>query len=115
MAPKNQPYAARAKQHKNHLAKQLLELMERKQTNLALSIDVVHSKDLLSIVDRAGPYICIVKVHADSNEYGLRKNCLELTRLTQTHIDIVEDFTQDLIENLETLSKKHDFLIFGVC
>jgi orotidine-5'-phosphate decarboxylase len=30
----------------------------------------------------------------------------------QTHIDIVEDFDQHLIEELVTLSKEHEFLIF---
>ncbi|KAF9514153.1 hypothetical protein BS47DRAFT_1343495 [Hydnum rufescens UP504] len=31
---------------------------------------------------------------------------------SQTHIDIVEDFDQDLIDQLVALSQKHDFLIF---
>lgn len=62
MAPKNATYAARAEKHENPLARQLLELMERKQTNLAVSIDVVKSEELLRIADEAGPYICIVKV-----------------------------------------------------
>lgn len=62
MAPKNATYAARAEKHKNPLARQLLELMERKQTNLAVSIDVVKSEELLRIADQAGPYVCIVKV-----------------------------------------------------
>jgi Orotidine 5'-phosphate decarboxylase / HUMPS family len=30
----------------------------------------------------------------------------------QTHMDIVEDFDQDLITRLQELSQKHDFLIF---
>jgi orotidine-5'-phosphate decarboxylase len=62
MAPANATYSARAAQHKNALAKQLLELMERKKTNLAVSIDVTKSEELLRIADEAGPYICIVKV-----------------------------------------------------
>lgn len=63
MAPKNATYAARAKVHQNPLARELLELMERKQTNLAVSVDLTKSEDLLRIVDEAGPYVCIVKVH----------------------------------------------------
>lgn len=62
MAPANATYAARAKAHQNPLARQLLELMERKQSNLAVSIDVTKSEELLRIADLAGPYICIVKV-----------------------------------------------------
>ena len=30
----------------------------------------------------------------------------------QTHIDIIEDFDEDLIKQLQDLNKKHDFLIF---
>ena len=30
----------------------------------------------------------------------------------QTHIDIIEDFDQELITRLQELSRKHDFLIF---
>ena len=30
----------------------------------------------------------------------------------QTHIDILEDFTQDVITRLNALSKKHQFMIF---
>lgn len=62
MAPKNATYAARAKKHQNPLARQLLELMERKESNLAVSVDVVKSEELLRIVDQAGPHVCIVKV-----------------------------------------------------
>lgn len=30
----------------------------------------------------------------------------------QTHIDIVEDFDQDLVQQLQALADKHDFLIW---
>lgn len=33
-------------------------------------------------------------------------------QFTQTHIDIIEDFDHDLVEQLQALSQKHDFLIF---
>lgn len=33
-------------------------------------------------------------------------------RHEKTHLDIVEDFDHDLLVQLETLSRKHDFLIF---
>ncbi|KAF5333455.1 hypothetical protein D9611_002428 [Ephemerocybe angulata] len=59
-----QSYGERAKRHSNPAAKQLLETMERKKTNLC------------------------------------------------THIDILEDFEYSIIERLEALAKKHDFLIF---
>ncbi|KAG8853944.1 orotidine 5'-phosphate decarboxylase [Serendipita sp. 411] len=64
--------------------------MDRKQSNLCLSIDVTKKENLLKIVDAVGDALCLVK----------------------THIDIVEDFDQDLIKKLQELSEKHDFLIF---
>lgn len=57
-------YAERADRHKHALAKELLQLMERKQTNLCLSIDVTKSAELLRIVEIAAPYLCMVKVRA---------------------------------------------------
>jgi len=64
--------------------------MEKKKSNLAVSVDVTKSKDFLAIIDAVGPYVCLVK----------------------THIDIIEDFDSTLIEELQALSSKHDFVIF---
>ena len=83
-------YSERASFTKNPTARQLLELMDRKETNLAVSADVTTKNDLLSLADKLGPEICILK----------------------THIDIIEDFDKHLISDLQILSKKHDFLIF---
>ncbi|KAK1230110.1 orotidine 5'-phosphate decarboxylase [Marasmius sp. AFHP31] len=80
-----QTYGSRAQKHANPAAKLLLETMERKQSNLAVSVDVTKSSDFLSIIDAVGPY---------------------------THIDILEDFDSSIIEKLQELSKKHDFVIF---
>jgi len=57
---------------------------------LAIAVDVTSKSELLRIADIIGPEICVLK----------------------THIDIVEDFDQDLIIELQKLSEKHDFLIF---
>ncbi|KAG5648969.1 dihydroorotate dehydrogenase [Asterophora parasitica] len=59
--------------------------MERKQSNLAVSVDVTKTKDFLAIIDVVGPF---------------------------THIDILEDFEHGLVEQLQELSQKHDFVIF---
>lgn len=107
-------YAERVASFSNPAAKQLLETMERKKTNLCVSVDVTKKADLLRVVDGVGPDVCLVKVStpirpivvilgsdADPFDYKL-----------QTHIDIVEDFDQDLVDQLTALSKQHDFLIF---
>ncbi|KAF8484895.1 humps family-domain-containing protein [Russula ochroleuca] len=83
-------YADRAKKQINPAARDLLEAVERKQSNLCVSVDVTSSKDFLSIIDAVGPYVSLIK----------------------THIDIIEDFEPSLILRLQELSAKHDFLIF---
>ncbi|KAJ3710422.1 orotidine-5'-monophosphate decarboxylase [Lentinula raphanica] len=83
-----QTYGQRIQNHTNPAAKLLLETMERKKTNLAVSVDVVKSKDFLAIIDAVGPFVCL------------------------THIDILEDFDYSLIQRLQDLSVKHDFVIF---
>ncbi|KAM6495795.1 Orotidine 5'-phosphate decarboxylase / HUMPS family domain containing protein [Amanita muscaria] len=83
-------YAERALLHSNPAAKQLLETIERKKSNLAVSVDLTKSADFLNIIDIVGPYICLIK----------------------THIDILQDFDQSVIERLQHLSAKHDFMIF---
>ncbi|KAJ3837886.1 orotidine-5'-monophosphate decarboxylase [Lentinula raphanica] len=85
-----QTYGQRIQNHTNPAAKLLLETMERKKTNLAVSVDVVKSKDFLAIIDAVGPFVCLVK----------------------THIDILEDFDYSTIQRLQDLSVKHDFVIF---
>ncbi|CAG8808302.1 20535_t:CDS:2, partial [Dentiscutata erythropus] len=83
-------YGERAISLPNKTARELLTLMERKKSNLAVALDVTTKQEFLDIADKVGPYICCLK----------------------THIDIVEDFDQDLIDKLKKLQKKHDFIIF---
>lgn len=83
-------YAEKKIYCKNPIAKKLLQLLDTKQTNLALSADVTLSKQLLEFADLIGPEICVLK----------------------THIDIIEDFSPDLILQLKELADKHQFLIF---
>ncbi|MCI0382592.1 MAG: orotidine-5'-phosphate decarboxylase [Chlamydiae bacterium] len=63
--------------------------MEEKKTNLALAADVTTKKQLLSLADKVGPEICILK----------------------THIDIIEDFSKELIRELVYLAGKHQFFL----
>lgn len=56
-------YGERAKAHSNLAAKQLLETMERKKTNLCVSVDTVKPADFLAIIDAVGPYTCLIKAN----------------------------------------------------
>ncbi|KAF8339022.1 Orotidine 5'-phosphate decarboxylase [Cantharellus anzutake] len=84
------PYAERAKNFSNVAAKSLLEVMERKQTNLCVSVDVTKTANLLRIVAAVAPFVCLIK----------------------THVDVIEDFDPEFIDQLKSLSTEHDFLIF---
>jgi orotidine-5'-phosphate decarboxylase len=55
-------YSERAALHTNPTAKALLELMERKKTNLSVAADVTTKAELLHLADLLGPYICVFKV-----------------------------------------------------
>lgn len=55
-------YRQRANNYENPTAKRLLEIMDEKQTNLCLSVDVTSKSKLLAIVDAVGPSLCLLKV-----------------------------------------------------
>ena len=45
-----------------HLGAAFLRLMEEKKSNLCVAADVCTSKDLLDLVQKIGPEICLLKV-----------------------------------------------------
>lgn len=88
---KTATYTERAKAHVSPVARRLFQLMEEKKSNLCASVDVKSTDEFLSLIDRLGPYICLVK----------------------THIDIIDDFSYDgTILPLLELARKHNFMIF---
>lgn len=83
-------YIDRSNHTTNPTAQQLFHLMDEKKTNLCVAADVITKTELLQLADELGPEICVFK----------------------THIDIIEDFDDDLIIHLQRLSEKHNFLLF---
>ena len=84
-------YTSRAEAHTSPVAQRLFKLMDTKQTNLCASVDVKTTAEFLSLIDKLGPFICLVK----------------------THIDIVDDFSYEgTIVPLLALAAKHNFMIF---
>lgn len=74
----------------NDMGRQLMELMECKQTNLCVAADVTTKRELLQLADLVGPEICLLK----------------------THIDLIEDFDHELTSQLVELSRQHRFFLF---
>ena len=83
-------FEARAQIAANPLTKKLFEVMHNKKSNLAVSVDFTSCDKVLSLVDKVGPHVCIVK----------------------THVDILEDFTPEFTKSLQKLAEKHNFVIF---
>ena len=82
-------YKERAALAPNKTTQKLFELIERKQTNLAVAADVTTKAELLALAQAVGPYICVLKIHCD----------------------IIADFDADLVEQLQVLAHQHEFLI----
>ncbi|XP_014476664.1 PREDICTED: uridine 5'-monophosphate synthase isoform X2 [Dinoponera quadriceps] len=83
------PYCKRAKLARNPLATTLLELMDRKLTNLCLAADLTKTDAILELANLAGPHIAVLK----------------------THVDIVEDFSESFVRQLKELARQHEFLL----
>lgn len=74
----------------NAAARRLLDIVERKRTNLCVAADVERMSVLLELAERVGPYACALK----------------------THIDIVEDFAEDSGRRLAAVAAAQDLLLF---
>ncbi|MBD3309953.1 orotidine-5'-phosphate decarboxylase [Candidatus Woesearchaeota archaeon] len=83
-------YTERAELCNNQAAKKLFKLMDEKKTNLAASDDHTDPQKFLRLAEDVGDEICVLK----------------------THIDIVENFTPDIIARLKALSKEKNFMLF---
>jgi uridine monophosphate synthetase len=85
-------YVERAEQCRaGSLSSRLLRLMNDKQSNLCVAVDVTSCTQLLQLADAIGPHICVLK----------------------THVDVLVDFEYSaFVPQLQQLAVKHNFLIF---
>ncbi len=83
-------YSEREQIAKNQISQRLWKIMASKETNLAFSADVTCCEKLLEMADKVGPFICILKIHAD----------------------ILTNFNDEFVVKLLALAEKHNFLIF---
>ncbi len=83
-------YKQRIQLTTNPTAKRLFELMDEKQTNLCVAADLTDWHELVSLIEKIGSEICVLK----------------------THIDIISNLPDDFAKTLDKLKHKHNFLIF---
>ncbi|ACY40517.1 orotate phosphoribosyltransferase [Blattabacterium sp. (Blattella germanica) str. Bge] len=72
------------------IGKKLIDITLKKKTNLIVSADLVHSKNILKLVNLIGDRICGLKLHAD----------------------IINDFSFSFINSLKNISIEKKFLLF---
>ncbi|XP_043280849.1 uridine 5'-monophosphate synthase [Venturia canescens] len=82
-------FSSRAKLSKRPMATKLFELMDTKETMICLAADLTKTDEILELADLTGPHIAVLKIH----------------------VDIIEDFNDNFINNLKQLSTKHNFLL----
>ncbi|XP_057658166.1 uridine 5'-monophosphate synthase [Diorhabda carinulata] len=83
-------FESRALKAKNKIAQKLFQIMQQKRTTLCVAADVLSTTELLNLAEQVGPNICALK----------------------THIDILQDFHQNLIGPLQEISQRHNFILF---
>ncbi|MFI5333568.1 MAG: orotidine-5'-phosphate decarboxylase [Chlamydiales bacterium] len=83
-------YRERADLATNPTAKRLFLLMEEKRSNLSLSADFTRAEELLAFAEKVGPEISLLK----------------------THIDILEDFSPEVVVQLKKIAMEQQFLLF---
>ncbi|PIO74576.1 orotate phosphoribosyltransferase [Teladorsagia circumcincta] len=84
------PLEERAKEAMSSLNKKVFELMIKKNSNLCLAVDYTEAEKILQLVEKAGPFVVAVKIHADA----------------------VVDFSTDFTTRLVRMANDHDFIIF---
>lgn len=82
-------FETRADHAKNPVAKKLFRLMATKETNLCVAVDLPKASQILDLIEQIGPFICVLK----------------------THVDVIEDFSENFVQSLTSLAAKHNFLI----
>uniref|UniRef100_A0A158PBE4 orotate phosphoribosyltransferase n=1 Tax=Angiostrongylus cantonensis TaxID=6313 RepID=A0A158PBE4_ANGCA len=84
------PLHERAKEALCSLNKKIFSLMLKKNSNLCLAVDYAEADKIIQLVEKAGPFVIAIKVHADA----------------------IVDFSKDFTTRLVRLAKDHEFFIF---
>lgn len=82
-------FLSRSQLAKNLVGKKIYEIMATKETTLCLAADLTSADKIINLAEIAGPHIAVLKIH----------------------VNIIDDFSQDFIKQLKSLSIKYKFLI----
>lgn len=85
-------FGERAKKANNKITKRLFEIIEKKKTNLVVSIDDVLVELIPDLVEKIGKHVCAIKFHSDAWELG--------------------DDNLWCIKKINDLSLEHNFMLF---
>lgn len=77
------------KTHSNPTAQKLLNIAHSKKSNLIASVDLTNANEILAFLSKVGNTICAAKLH----------------------VDIMADFSQNFVKELQSLAHQHQFLI----
>jgi uridine monophosphate synthetase len=83
-------YEKRIAHCKMPLAKKILQIISYKKSNLCLSADITRADTLLQLAKKVAPHICMLK----------------------THIDILDDYTPEVSQQLRRIADEHEFILF---
>jgi orotidine-5'-phosphate decarboxylase len=83
-------YGERVGLHQNKAAQDLLRTMDRKKTNLCVSVDVTTKDELLRIVQAVGESCCCIKVSRFVTS-GLERDTQRRTERTQRELNVPLD------------------------
>ena len=83
-------YEERSELSTHPLNKKLFALMAKKKSNLCVALDLTESQKILSLAEKIGKSIVVLKLH----------------------IDTVSDFTLAFIEKLQEIARVKEFMIF---
>jgi orotidine-5'-phosphate decarboxylase len=102
----NDPYSQRLEKHEHPLAKLLFEIADMKKSNLVVEAEFTTSEELLKCANGKDPI--------SRRQQSTLKNLTEIgpyITVLKTHVDMVQDRTDETIPRLTEAAENHQFLL----